>query len=58
MIKSLLGSLILRLLPVLMDWLVAYLKEQQRKTEQRRRADELNNSKDEDEFDNASDRTP
>jgi hypothetical protein len=58
MIKSLLGSLLMRLLPMLMDWLVAYLKEQQRKAEQRRRADDLNNSKDEDEFDRSSDSLP
>jgi hypothetical protein len=56
--KSLLGSLLMRLLPMLMDWLVAYLKEQQRKAEQRRRADDLNNSKDEDEFDRGSDSLP
>ena len=43
---------------MLMDWLVAYLKEEAAKRERQRRADDLNDSTTEDEFDRGADRLP
>jgi len=58
LLLSQLGKLLYRLLPLIVDRIVAYLKEEAEKRERQRRADDLNNSKDEDEFDDASRNLP
>ena len=56
--KRLFGQLILKALPLIFDWLVAYIKSETERRERQRRADELKNATSEDEFDRASDRLP
>lgn len=60
--KALLLRFLVSVTPVLLErlfaWVTAKAKELMKKKEQERRADELNNSKDEDEFDRASDKLP
>lgn len=60
--KALLVRFLVSVTPVLLErffnWAVAKAKEIAKKREQDRRADDLNNSKDEDEFDRVSDRLP
>jgi len=57
-VKALLIELVLKAFSVLLNILVAHFKSEAEKRERQRRADDLNNSKDEDEFDEASRRLP